>query len=85
MTIPHIGQEVDRFDIRERLEKYGYTPDFLAAPEIEVLLDAALIEALSLMRDRGYMDRRYIFGSKGDGVIAIRDTHRPDRPEDVGD
>lgn len=83
MTDPHIGQEVDSFDFREFLSNYGYSPGFVASKEIEVLLDATLIEVLTLMRERGYLNEKYIFSSKGNGVIGIRDTSLQDILEDV--
>jgi len=83
MTDPHIGQEVESFEFREPLSKYGYSPGFIASREIEILLDAALIEVLTLMRERGYIDEKYIFISKGNGTIGIRDTSLQDTPADV--
>ena len=74
MTNPHIGKEIDTFDFRELLRSYDFSDEFLANNEIEVLLDALVIEALTLMRERNYIDEKYIFGSKGNGVISVRDT-----------
>lgn len=79
MTHPHVGNEVDSFNIRDLLKSYDVSSDYLASKEIEVLLDAAVIEALTLMRERNYIDEKYIFGSKGNGEISIRDTTLADR------
>ena len=83
MTQSHVGKEIDSFDFRTLLERYGFTRSFIASPETEVLLDATVIEALSLMRERGYIDERYIFVSKGNGVIGVRDTSLEDDLEDL--
>jgi hypothetical protein len=83
MTDPHVGREVDSFDFRTLLERYGFTPRFIGSEETEVLLDATLVEALSLMRERGYIDEKFIFVSKGNGIIGIRDTSQDDNPDDL--
>ena len=83
MTKPHIGKEVDSFNFRELLKSYKFSHDFLANKDIEILLDAVVIEALTLMRERNYMDEKFIFGSKGNGVISVRDTTlEDDLPKD---
>ena len=74
MTKPHIGKEIDSFNFRELLRSYDFSDEFLANSQIEVLLDAVVIEALTLMRERNYIDEKYIFGSKGNGEISVRDT-----------
>ena len=83
MTKPHIGKEVDSFNFRELLKSYDCSHDFLANKDIEVLLDAVVIEALTLMRERNYINEKFIFGSKGNGVISVRDTTlEDDLPKD---
>jgi hypothetical protein len=83
MTEPHVGQEVDSFDFRIQLAKYGFSPEFVASRDIEILLDGVIIETLTLMRERGYIHEKYIFSSKGNGVIGIRDTTLADNPDDL--
>jgi hypothetical protein len=82
MTLAHSGQDVDAFDLRSSLETHGFAPQRISSEETDVLLDATVVEVLSLMRERGYIDERSVFVSKGNGVIGIRDTSLADRLDD---